>query len=50
MRAAALQPQTIVIGHADAPAVTHCYGRLVDIVEERNLSLVTLDDVLLPPR
>ncbi len=44
------QPQTIVIGHANAPAVTHCYGQLVDIVEERNLSMVTLDDVLLPPR
>ncbi|MGV9972772.1 polysaccharide deacetylase family protein [Nocardia beijingensis] len=44
------QPQTIVIGHANAPAVTHCYGQLVDIVKERNLSMVTLDDVLLPPR
>jgi peptidoglycan/xylan/chitin deacetylase (PgdA/CDA1 family) len=43
-------PQTIIIGHANAPAVTHCYGRLVDIIKERNLSLVTLDDVLLPPR
>ncbi|MEV0294422.1 polysaccharide deacetylase family protein [Nocardia sp. NPDC050710] len=41
-------PQTIVIGHANAPAVTHCYGQLVDIIKERNLSLVTLDDVLLP--
>ncbi|MFE7796677.1 polysaccharide deacetylase family protein [Nocardia sp. NPDC057440] len=43
-------PQTIVIGHANAPAVTHCYGQLVDIVKERNLALVTLNDVLLPPR
>jgi peptidoglycan/xylan/chitin deacetylase (PgdA/CDA1 family) len=42
--------QTIVIGHANAPAVTHCYGRLVDIIKERNLALVTLNDVLLPPR
>ncbi|MGQ4598015.1 polysaccharide deacetylase family protein [Nocardia sp. R6R-6] len=42
--------QTIVIGHANAPAVTHCYGQLVDIIKERNLSMVTLDDVLLPPR
>ncbi|WP_054815376.1 polysaccharide deacetylase family protein [Nocardia arizonensis] len=42
-------PQTIVIGHANAPAVTHCYGQLVDIIKERNLSMVTLDDVLLPP-
>lgn len=43
-------PQTIIIGHANAPAVTHCYGQLVDIIKERNLSLVTLNDVLLPPR
>lgn len=43
-------PQTIVIGHANAPAVTHCYGQLVDIIKERKLSLVTLNDVLLPPR
>ncbi|MEV6277198.1 polysaccharide deacetylase family protein [Nocardia sp. NPDC051832] len=42
-------PQTIIIGHANAPAVTHCYGRLVDIIKERNLSMVTLNDVLLPP-
>lgn len=42
-------PQTIIIGHANAPAVTHCYGQLVDIIKERNLSMVTLDDVLLPP-
>ncbi|NNH74457.1 polysaccharide deacetylase family protein [Nocardia uniformis] len=42
-------PQTIIIGHANAPAVTHCYGQLVDIICERNLSMVTLDDVLLPP-
>ncbi|WP_405159966.1 polysaccharide deacetylase family protein [Nocardia sp. NBC_01499] len=43
-------PQTIIIGHANAPAVTHCYGQLVDIIKERNLSMVTLNDVLLPPR
>ncbi|MEU7139765.1 polysaccharide deacetylase family protein [Nocardia sp. NPDC046473] len=42
-------PQTIIIGHANAPAVTHCYGQLVDIIKERNLSMVTLNDVLLPP-
>ncbi|MFI2230484.1 hypothetical protein [Nocardia testacea] len=39
-------PQAIVIGHADFPPVTRCYGQLVDIVGERNLSLVTLEDVL----
>ncbi|UGT40663.1 polysaccharide deacetylase family protein [Nocardia yamanashiensis] len=43
-------PQTIVIGHANAPAVTHCYDQLVEIIRERNLSMVTLNDVLLPPR
>ncbi|WP_225725881.1 MULTISPECIES: polysaccharide deacetylase family protein [unclassified Nocardia] len=43
-------PQTIVIGHANHPAVTHCYGQLVDIIKERRLSMVTLNDVLLPPR
>ncbi|MFI6171103.1 polysaccharide deacetylase family protein [Nocardia sp. NPDC051052] len=42
-------PQTIIIGHANAPAVTHCYGQLVDIIKERNLAMVTLNDVLLPP-
>lgn len=42
-------PQSIVIGHANAPTVTHCYGRLVEIIRARNLSLVTLDDVALPP-
>lgn len=42
-------PQTIIIGHANAPAVTHCYGQLVDIIRERNLSMVTLNDVLIPP-
>ncbi|MGW6423426.1 polysaccharide deacetylase family protein [Nocardia sp. NPDC055053] len=38
--------QTIIIGHANFPPVTHCYGQLVDIIKERNLSLVTLNDVL----
>ncbi len=39
-------PQTIVIGHANFAPVTRCYGQLVDIIRERKLSLVTLDDVL----
>ncbi|MFD4441285.1 polysaccharide deacetylase family protein [Nocardia sp. NPDC058519] len=38
--------QSIIIGHANFPPVTHCYGQLVDIIKERNLSLVTLNDVL----
>ncbi|MGW0052887.1 polysaccharide deacetylase family protein [Nocardia nova] len=50
MAAKYFNPQAIVIGHANHPAVTHCYGRLVDIIRERHLSMVTLDDVLLPPR
>ncbi|WP_188829569.1 polysaccharide deacetylase family protein [Nocardia camponoti] len=38
--------QSIIIGHANFAPVTHCYGQLVDIIRERNLSLVTLNDVL----
>ncbi|WP_278261204.1 polysaccharide deacetylase family protein [Nocardia sp. AG03] len=38
--------QAIVIGHANFAPVTRCYGQLVDIIRERNLSLVTLNDVL----
>lgn len=37
--------QAIVIGHANHPPVTHVYGQLLDIVRERGLSLVTLNDV-----
>ncbi|WP_068002424.1 polysaccharide deacetylase family protein [Nocardia pseudobrasiliensis] len=43
-------PQSIVIGHANHPPVTHCYNQLVEIIKSRNLSMVTLNDVLLPPR
>lgn len=41
--------QAIVIGHANHPAVTHCYGQLTDIIRERKLSMVTLNDVLVSP-
>ncbi|MCX4096352.1 polysaccharide deacetylase family protein [Nocardia sp. alder85J] len=41
--------QSIVIGHANHLPVTHVYGQLVDIIRSRNLSMVTLNDVLLPP-
>ncbi|WP_067540328.1 polysaccharide deacetylase family protein [Nocardia crassostreae] len=41
--------QAIVIGHANHPPVTHVYGQLLDIIRERRLDLVTLNDVLLPP-
>ncbi|WP_258195487.1 polysaccharide deacetylase family protein [Rhodococcus sp. OK519] len=39
--------QSIVIGHANHLPVTRVYGQLVDIIRERNLSMVTLDDVFL---
>ncbi|MEV6068093.1 polysaccharide deacetylase family protein [Nocardia sp. NPDC052001] len=39
-------PQTIVIGHANHPPVTHCFDQLVEIIRERNLAMVTLNDVL----
>lgn len=44
--------QSIIIGHANHPPVTHVYGQLVDIIRERNLAMVTLDDVFttLTPR
>lgn len=41
--------QAIVIGHANHPAVTHVYPRLIEIIRQRNLSMVTLNDVLIPP-
>lgn len=42
--------QSLVIGHANHLPVTRVYGQLVDIVRERNLSMVTLDDVFLRPQ
>ncbi len=42
-------PQTIVIGHANHPAVMHCYDQMVDVIKQRSLSMVTLNDVLLAP-
>jgi len=40
-----LQPQHIVIGHANHPAVTHTYPQLLDIITQRGLHTVTLADV-----
>lgn len=37
--------QSIIIGHANHPPVTRVYGQLVDIIRERNLAMVTLNDV-----
>ncbi|MBU3066248.1 polysaccharide deacetylase family protein [Nocardia sp. NEAU-G5] len=42
-------PQAIVIGHANHPAVMQCYSQMTDIIKQRNLSMVTLNDVTLPP-
>ena len=39
------QPQHIVIGHANHPAVTHTYPQLLEIIQQRGLRTVTLADV-----
>jgi peptidoglycan/xylan/chitin deacetylase (PgdA/CDA1 family) len=39
------QPEQIILGHANLPPITHCFGQLMDIVASRNLELVTLNDV-----
>ncbi|WP_345349003.1 polysaccharide deacetylase family protein [Rhodococcus olei] len=38
-------PQALVIGHANHPPVTHVYPQLADVIRQRGLSMVTLDDV-----
>ena len=40
-----LQPHQIVLGHANLPTVTHCFPQLLDIIHNRNLKTVTLNDV-----
>ncbi len=44
-----LQAEHIVLGHANAPTVTHLYGQIIDILRERALRTVTLDDVYFGP-
>lgn len=39
-----LQPQAVVIGHANRLMVTHLYGPIVEIIRSRHLQTVTLDD------
>lgn len=39
--------QAVVIGHANHPAVTHVYPQLAEIMRERKLTMVTLDDYFL---
>lgn len=41
--------QSIIIGHANHLPVTHVYGQLTDIIRERNLAMVTLNDVFTTP-
>lgn len=45
-----MREQAIVIGHANHAPVTHVFGQLAEIIRSRKLQLVTLDDVLAPPR
>ena len=40
-------PQSIVIGHLNHLPVTHVYPQLVEIIRDRNLRSVTLNDVFL---
>src|SRR5262249_51373429 len=40
-----LLAQHLVIGHATSPPVTNLFGALTDIMRERSLQPVTLDDV-----
>jgi peptidoglycan/xylan/chitin deacetylase (PgdA/CDA1 family) len=42
-------PQTIVVGHANHPAVTTVYGELLELIAERELRTVTLADVWATP-
>jgi len=39
-----LQPGTIMLGHANHPTVTHLYEQLVELIQTRNLTPVTLDE------
>lgn len=39
-----IQPQAIVIAHANHPTVTHLFGPIADMIRSRKLQTVTLDD------
>jgi peptidoglycan/xylan/chitin deacetylase (PgdA/CDA1 family) len=41
--------QAVVIGHLNHPPVTHVYEQLRDLIRERNLHTVTLNDVFVAP-
>jgi peptidoglycan/xylan/chitin deacetylase (PgdA/CDA1 family) len=40
-----LQPGTITIGHANHPAVLGLFGQIVDLIKQRNLHPVTMDEM-----
>jgi peptidoglycan/xylan/chitin deacetylase (PgdA/CDA1 family) len=40
-----LEPGTIMLGHANHPTVTHVYDQIVELIEARELSPVTLDEM-----
>lgn len=40
-----LQPGTIMIGHANHPAVLGLFGQIVDLIKSRNLHPVTMDEM-----
>lgn len=40
-----LEPGTIMLGHANHPTVTHVYDQIVELIEARDLSPVTLDEM-----
>ena len=42
-------PQTVVIGHLNHPPVTHVYGHFVDLIRDRKLRSVTLNDIFVKP-
>lgn len=41
--------QTVVIGHMNHPPVTHVYGHFVDLIRDRKLRSVTLNDIFATP-
>jgi peptidoglycan-N-acetylglucosamine deacetylase len=42
-------PQTVVIGHLNHPPVTHVYSHFVDLIRDRKLRSVTLNDIFEKP-
>lgn len=42
-------PQTLVIGHMNHAPVTHVYGHFVDLIRDRKLRSVTLNDIFEKP-